>query len=477
MKFLTTVLLSAITFTTFAQGFNKKVPVKLTRYDIALYSNTDFTKDFTAKKEFVNNTGKLTAEQFTKAMTLANESNFPEGMKTPKQQLDREKEILNYKAYWQGSWLQTNSAEGWAQELHLIWLPSEDNQNMPDDLKPTDKDGIFLVIANAGISLDSLRKLPVPSANFIGDMKNKHTKKEPFRMDSAYPKVYPGYGEGMQFAYNELVIKGKYSDAEFARIAELSIDKNWPKAFSTGKYDDAHHKAYEDMSKYKAYKITTLVDNFMSADLIWVPKDENKHMPPYMQPLTDEGFFVVLRIEKKEDPYLTYLLRSKTPAGRLGRNIAGKPRPNTSTSSDNIIATTKNSSSSTITTTTTSETKNNNVASSENKTNSYTTSSGIHVTTGVDMSEFTNNSRLGTMMLYYGVNGKASTIYMYELRGKSLSDKQSVVSKLTAKISTSTPFIGFEWLQGYDCNMAKGYIYKKTNSTSGTNCQGEYKIN
>ena len=81
------------------------------------------------------------------------------------------------------------------------------------------------------------------------------------------------------------------------------------------------------------------------------------------------------------------------------------------------------------------------------------------------------------MMLYYGVNGKASTIYMYELRGKSLSDKQAVVSRLTSKISISTPFIGFEWLPGYNCGMAKEFVYKKTHSTNGTNCQGEYKIN
>ena len=148
MKLLTTILAVAISFQSFAQGFNKKVPVELSRFDIGLYSNTDFTQDFTARKELVNNSGKLTAEQFAKAMTLANESSYPGGMNSPKEMLDREKEIRQYKAYWQGSWLRSNPTEGWAQTLHLIWLPREENQKMPDDLKPTDKDGIFFVVSN-----------------------------------------------------------------------------------------------------------------------------------------------------------------------------------------------------------------------------------------------------------------------------------------------------------------------------------------
>ena len=84
MKLFFTVLLTIIGYTSFAQGFNKKMPVKINRIDIGLYSNIDFTQDFAAKKELVNNSGKLTIEQFTRAITLANESSFPEGMNTPK---------------------------------------------------------------------------------------------------------------------------------------------------------------------------------------------------------------------------------------------------------------------------------------------------------------------------------------------------------------------------------------------------------
>ena len=482
MKLFLTFLLTVIWSTSFAQGFNKKLPVKINRIDIGLYSNIDFTQDFSAKKELVNNSGKLTLVQFTRAMTLANESSFPEGMNTPKKIIANEKEVMNYKAYWQGSWMQTNPTEGWALKLNLVWLPFEENQHMPDDLKPTDKDGIFLVVSNVGIFLDHFSKAPVPSVKFVSDMKKKHNKNEIFKIDSASEKVLASYGHHMEFAYKELVVDGKYSDQEFERISELAIYENWPKAFTTGKFDDAHDKAYSDMSKYKCYKITRLVDESAITDLVWIPKDDNKHMPPDMQPLTDEGFFAVIRIEIKEDPYLTYLLLGPTPAGRVGRNIAGKPRPNSSSSTVNIVGTIKKPSTPTIVATTTSEPQTTSssqpsTSNSNNTTKSYTTSSGIQVTTGVDMSEFTNNSRLGTMMLLYGYNGKASTIYMYELRGKSLSDKQSVVDKLTAKISISTPFIGYQWLPGYDCNMAKGYVYKKTNSTNGTNCQGEFKIN
>lgn len=475
MKLLTTILAVAISFQSFAQGFNKKVPVELSRFDIGLYSNTDFTQDFTARKELVNNSGKLTAEQFAKAMTLANESSYPGGMNSPKEMLDREKEIRQYKAYWQGSWLRSNPTEGWAQTLHLIWLPREENQKMPDDLKPTDKDGIFFVVSNNGIYMDGLPKPGVPSPTFINDMKKKHSKAVPATIDSPRLNILSTYGVKMEFAYNELVVKGKYSDAEFTRIAELATERNWPRALSTGRYDDAATKALESVSKYKSYSIATFNDEFAKLTLYWIPKEENKHMPALMQPLTDEGFFMVSRREVKEDPYLAFKIKGATPAGRSNKAIAGKPSPNATSSA---VVTTKNASTSTATTTQPPQTSSQPAApTTQNKPNSYTTSSGIQVSTGVDMSEFTNNSRLGTMMLYYGADSKISSIYMYEIRGKSMTNKGSVAGTLNAKISTSAPFIGYEWLPGYDCRMAKEFVYKKTNSTRGTNCQGEYKIN
>lgn len=470
MRIIITLLFLVTCSTTFAQGFNKKVCVELTYYVRALNCITDFTQDQTAKNALVNISGKLTAEQFTRAMTLANESYFPEGINTPKKLVQRHKEVKKYKAYWQGSWLQTNSKEGWAQMLHLLWLPVEENQHMPDDLKPLHKDGMFFIVSNDGLSLDSLQKPVVPSAKFIESMKSKHNKKELVSIDSAFQKGLYDYGQLLRYPYNDLVLKGEYNDEEFKRITELATKVNWPKAFNKmkefnkGKDYDAVKKAFGDMYKYKAYKIINFTDELIDGILYWIPKEGNEHMPPDMQPLTDEGFLFVCKIDNNYDPYLYYLYRANTPSGREG--YVGDPDPNSSR-----IAKAKKSS-----TSNTSNSQPNN-SSSVSKTNSYTTSSGIQVSEGVDMSEFTNNSRLGTIMLFYGYDGKASSIYMYELRGKSLSDKQAVVSKLRDKISISTPFIGFEWLPGYDCNSAKGYVYKKTRSTSGTNCQGEFKIN
>ncbi len=79
-------------------------------------------------------------------------------------------------------------------------------------------------------------------------------------------------------------------------------------------------------------------------------------------------------------------------------------------------------------------------------------------------------------MLYYGSGGTASTIYLYEITGKELKDKQAVVNNLTNKISASESFIGFEWLGGHDCNTAKNYVYKKTKNSNITRCQGEFHI-
>ena len=624
MKYLLTLLTFALANSLIAQtGYTKKVPVKINRYDIALYSNTDFTTDFTAKKELVNNSAKLTVDQFKRAMTMAKETNFPEGINTAKEQIDREKDIIKYVAYWQGSWLQANTSEGWAQKLNLVWIPLDENKHMPADMIPTDKDGMFFVVANLGINIDSLPKSSAPQAEFILGMKQKHNKQQAVSIDSPSNKVMPAYGTNMVFAYDALVVKGQYSDAEFARIAELTTFTYWPKPFQRTNYDDTKKQAYEDIKKYKVYQIATFNDGSKKVALYWVPKEDNLHMPAAMQPTTNEGFFIASGLENKEDPYLTFSIRGATPRGRLGYSIAGKPRPNntSSLSTSSQSTTTKSTYSSpevrtaaNVTTTSTaiksdgtnegsvqhksrkrmyitdgntawtmanlnneavakttleasglyssrdfaqiamlanearypdalstykvrqlnmemtrnynayqvanfttsfapyilmwipksenthmpkemqpanddgfymlvqqkgvSETQQGSSMSvaqgMDNMGKSYTTSSGIQVSSA-DMSQFTNNSRLGVMMLYYGYGGKASSIYMYELRGKELTNKQAVVEQLTAKHAGST-FIGFEWLAGYNCDMAKGFVYKKTNSTDGTRCQGEFKI-
>ncbi len=105
---------------------------------------------------------------------------------------------------------------------------------------------------------------------------------------------------------------------------------------------------------------------------------------------------------------------------------------------------------------------------------SGTTADGIQYSSA-DMSEFTNNSNLGAMILYYGSGGVPGNAYIYELRGKSLNDKNGIASLLAQKIS-GTGFIGFEHRPGSTCTMAEGYIRGKSGSSVRSSCMGTYKV-
>lgn len=104
---------------------------------------------------------------------------------------------------------------------------------------------------------------------------------------------------------------------------------------------------------------------------------------------------------------------------------------------------------------------------------SGSTSDGISYSSA-DMSQFTNNSRLGAMILYYGSGGVANSAYIYDLRGRELKDKAGVAGILSARTAGST-FIGFEHRPG-DCRAAEGYVQGKVGKSISTHCMGEYKV-
>ena len=100
---------------------------------------------------------------------------------------------------------------------------------------------------------------------------------------------------------------------------------------------------------------------------------------------------------------------------------------------------------------------------------------GIQVSSA-DMSAFTNNQSLGTMMLYYGSGSTISSAYLYELRGRELTDKAALAAELAKRVSGSLPFIGFEMSLG-KCADAQAFIQRKSGTSVSTHCQGEYKVN
>jgi len=589
--------------------FRKDRPVQIIRADITMYSATDFSTSTAAKKSYEEHFGN--AGGFEKLMQAALEKNYPEAINNAKGIIDREKDFEKYKAYWQFSWMHTAPGQAWAQRMHLVWIPKDENSQMPASMIPTSAEGLIMILSDLGITRTSFPKPTIPSKQSIDAMKSKHSKKNAEIIDSADNKVLPTYGRAINYAFGTLMNEKGYSEKEIERIAQLADEPFWPKAFQVRDWG-ARAKTWEAVSKYKAYKILQFSEPFSVNALYWIPKEENKHMPADMQPVTEEGFFMVARVSDQTDNYLLHDIRGASARGRKNYLIAGTPRKNGPVSSLSVTASNSpsdysQSSSSTAAASakvneggirhkeskpqyilyedgiwstvkianwpdaresletsgkfTSSEfaristlaneesyppaiktkelrrmnlemTKNYNaykvadfmlnssphsllwVPKGENghmpaemqpptnegfymavrnssisdtkigssltavrgmskPSNSYTTDNGIQVSSA-DMSQFTNNSSLGAMILYYGSGSTISSAYIYDLRGKSLTDKAGVAGVLSGKISGSS-FIGFEHRQG-NCAAAEGYVKSKAGKTISTRCMGEYKV-
>jgi len=588
-------------------AFKKDWPVQILRADIYLYSATDFATSSAARKSYEAQFGNTSG--FEKMMLAAFERNYPEAINDPKGIIEHEKDFEKYKAYWQFSWLHTAPGQAWAQRMHLVWIPKDENSQMPAGMVPGSEDGLIMILSDAGITKTSFPKPSTPAKVSIDAMKSKHSKMNAEIIDSADNKVMPTYGRAINYAFGTLNEKG-YNEKEIERIAQLADQPFWPAAFQVRDWGE-REKTWKAVSNYKAYKILQFSEPFSVNNLYWIPKEENKHMPANMQPLTDEGFFMVARASDQKDDYLLFDIRGATARGRKGFLIAGMPRKNGPVSSLSATASNSGSVSSPSTANTVASskvaegsirhkeskpqyilyedgiwstvklanwpdakesletsgkftgsefakisilaneesyppaiktkelrrmnlemTKNYNaykvadfmlnssphsllwVPKGENKhmpaemqpptdegfymavrnssisetkigssstavrgmskpSNSYTTDNGIQVSSA-DMSQFTNNSSLGAMILYYGSGTTISSAYIYDLRGKSLTDKAGVAGILSGKISGSS-FIGFEHRLG-NCAAAEGYVKGKAGKTISTRCMGEYKV-
>lgn len=242
----------------------------------------------------------------------------------------------------------------------------------------------------------------------------------------AYSRLYDANNTSM--SKGRLKRSGRFTKDEVQEIfRRLGQNELLPPALNQRRYDNI------DLARYKCYEQSSFSLLGYHFSLVWLPADENAHMPPDMRPPNAEG--------------VAFYTGSENLSTR-GRDAAGRPLP----PAGSLVGT----------------------PVPGGATRPAGSSSGSIQVSSADMSAFVNNATHGSMILYYGTGSTPSAAYIYELRGRELSDKQSVAAELSRRV-TGTPFIGFEHRLG-NCAAAEGYVRGKAGSSISTHCAGEYRL-
>ena len=89
-----------------------------------------------------------------------NETNWPTGMKTPELRAKNRDEIAKYNAY------PTMGLLTYKGEIYgIAWVPFSKNQHMPIDLRPTNKEGFFLIVDINYSSVESNNGVIIPKSH------------------------------------------------------------------------------------------------------------------------------------------------------------------------------------------------------------------------------------------------------------------------------------------------------------------------
>lgn len=96
----------------------------------------------------------------------------------------------------------------------------------------------------------------------------------------------------------EVLIRSKMSKPQAASASTYLHYTKYPKGLS-----DKGNVA-EIVAKYKAYVVADWVRYNQGRALVWVPRDENLHMPADLQPIDDNGFFMVFKGNETGFSYL-----------------------------------------------------------------------------------------------------------------------------------------------------------------------------
>ena len=193
----------------------------------------------------------------------------------------------------------------------IIFIEDKENKHAPKELLSDDGIGYFMCV-----DAEIIQKFMNPNFNYKpftitnpfkgGGFGNWASKKEVYLIDMvSIEDQY--YNSGWSFSDKEVQTKLGLSDEEFKKLKELCDVKYRPDGLKTAQnIKDAQRNAiFVDMKAYALADLTT-------TNLIFVPKNENYHLPQNMQPKSSDGwFFCTKSFVNTTQPSSDYVMKIK----------------------------------------------------------------------------------------------------------------------------------------------------------------------
>ena len=222
----------------------------------------------------------------TAILAYSSEETWPPGMATLEARDSNRAEISRYVAY---------RIVRIGSDRSLLWVPAAENQHLSAAYVPTHD--FFVLINNVGIS-DSgaarpLGAAPVPGAVTAAPAASTaapaaaaaaSAKGTPIRwVDSAQMMSTPNLRDDT----NALsILRNAVGDAGLQEVLDYSNERNWPGSMSTLQGRNENRAA---ISKYVAYPFVDLGDGRY---ILWIPANENQHMPANLRPT--KNFYMMI---------------------------------------------------------------------------------------------------------------------------------------------------------------------------------------
>ncbi|TXI84105.1 MAG: hypothetical protein E6Q37_09070 [Crocinitomicaceae bacterium] len=250
----------------------------------ALYSSYDFEEDHGKLKPAIRVSGS--SADVTRIITYSNETNWPAAMQQLDSRISNRANIQLYTVY---KILHTS-------DYCILIVPAAENKHMPENMRPSQD--IFFIMTLDGAAFEG----NIPDAHAVESYDEDEEDEEGSGVTKivAPGDLYSTFDLNNNASMRAIVVEsGILTEEQFQVIVKLAHEKNWPSGISSLEKRIA---VAEKMKEYTAYYIMHFGENEEYV-LVWIPIDENVHMPVAMRPTDQEGFYFVLKSTAVEIGY------------------------------------------------------------------------------------------------------------------------------------------------------------------------------